>query len=85
MALSFKLDHFVVNSADAVGTKYARSGYGFQPKAAIMWASARTESTDTVGSQTSRESLGMFAYESGTTIVRDSIGTAGADGVTTMD
>lgn len=58
MALSSFLDSFNVTTG-AVGTTYARSGYGFQPKAFIVWANKETGSTDTVAAGNAGISFGL--------------------------
>jgi len=60
MAVQTFVDSFVVAAGDSEGTTYARSGYGFSPKACIVWSSSRTESTDTTdGTLSLRYSIGF--------------------------
>src|SRR3990172_4779416 len=59
MAVQTFVDSFLVGSADAVNTTYARSGYGFAPLCCIVWANGRSEATDTVGSAHFYGSIGF--------------------------
>ena len=52
------LDSFNVTTG-AIGSTIVRTGYGFQPKAFIIWCSGRTEAVDTVGAFSQAMALGF--------------------------
>lgn len=58
MAVERFLDSFNVTTS-AAGTTIARSGYGFAPKAFIIWSTGRTTSTDAVSVATMNTSIGF--------------------------
>src|SRR3990172_2010042 len=64
MSVSTFFDSFLVASADAVNTTYARSGYGFAPLGCIVWANGRSDSTDAVGSSHLWMSIGYASSTS---------------------
>jgi hypothetical protein len=57
MALSTFVDTFTIPTSTA-GTTITRTGYGFQPKAVMLWCSGRTESVDAVGGQSQQWCVG---------------------------
>lgn len=83
MALSAKVDSFQVNATHTVGTTFARSGYGFQPKALIVWTMGRDGTTDGVGTANSRRSMGFGVSTSSRCSVftqsQDNVGDSAAD------
>lgn len=62
MTIRAFLDSFAVSTSTA-GTTQARSGYGFTPKAIIVWGFGRTDSTSATGSTDMNGSIG-FAVSS---------------------
>ena len=60
MSLACFLDSFNVTTGTA-GTTIPRSGYGFSPKAFLIWTMGRTEATDAAGSSNAKISMGVGA------------------------
>lgn len=58
MALQAFLDSFAI-STGAVGTTQPRTGYGFQPKALILFRNASTSAVDAVGGGAADHSIGF--------------------------
>jgi hypothetical protein len=75
MALSAFLESFAVSTGVA-GTTQARTGYGFQPKALLVWGTINQSATDTVTSGASDSTFGFAT----STSARRCIGTAHANG-----
>ena len=58
MAIQTFVDTFDITTA-AIGTTFTRTGYGFQPKALLLFCTGRSGSSDAVGSQSVRYSVGF--------------------------
>ncbi len=81
---------FLVNSTDTVGTTGSPSGFGFQPKALIVWNGASGSATDNVTtSQHGRFGIGFVASTSSRVLVlvqhEDNSGTVDADSMIRTD
>jgi len=83
MGFSAKVDTFRVLATDTAGTTYARTGYGFQPKAVIVWTSGHSNVTDGVATANMRRSMGFGVSTSSRCAVftqsQDNQGSAVAD------
>jgi hypothetical protein len=67
VALSAARGTFLVATSDVVTTTFAESGFGFQPKALIIWTSNRADATESDGSATTghgRTTIGFVASTS---------------------
>jgi len=82
MPLSTFVDSFSVLAADAVGTTYVRTGYGFQPKSGLVWTCGRNSAgVDSVGGGNYRYNIGCFV----STTSRRALGGHSEDGAAAGD